>query len=76
MAALKMTSERKIENYTNAIIEAELSFDAKKKNAIPMLKSNIETEKKLFDYRELTIKEKMKSRTELKDVCLGILKII
>jgi len=76
MAALKMTSERKIANYTNAIIEAELSFDAKKKNAIPMLKSNIEIEKKLFDYRELTIKEKMKSRTELKDVCLGILKII
>lgn len=76
MAALKMTSERKIANLTNAISEAEISHDAKKMGAIAMHRKNIETEKKLFEYRELVIKDKMKSRTELKDVCLGILKIL
>ena len=76
MTALKLTTDRKIASWEKAIFDAELSMDAKKISAIPMHKSNIENEKKLFDYRSLVIKEKMKSRTELKDLCVGLLKVV
>ena len=76
MAALEMTSNRKIASYENALAEARASSDARVRGAVGLIEWNINKEKDLFEMQKLVIEKKMKSRTELKDVCLGILKIV
>lgn len=76
MAALEMTSNRRIASYENAIAEARESSDARVRGAIGLMEWNINKEKDLFEMQKLVIEKKMKSRTEMKDICLGILKIV